>query len=567
MDDETIEEAPTVVQSQAADVEISDWTSRSRLNATRPVGRLPAEVLSLIFLIYALERIPSLSIARKAQGLVLREQGSGWLDVTHVCRAWRHAALGYPALWSCCVIPLDLGQDWAREFLTRSGTTTLSVTLDIRDFKSRAVPTWVQDLLRPHLHRTGQLQIASGEWSSLRTLDNIGDAALRLIEVDLSFGDCYTLVPSSNAMRLLNAPSLASIRLQRLTCDFSRVAWPSLRTLNIQSSDINSKEILQALNTAPFLEDVFLHNVLSSSSALDPSPRVPLTALRRLTVMGDGPGVMTVWRGLILAPSASATFDMHHYPMEHEDVIVDVDTVLHLIRAHSEAALTAGRSLVKCMLKVASDVSLSAFDSFNRDDPFDSEINESESQSTILHAFIPIFALPDDTDMTSFTQAIPLGGCEVLDLDTNHHVLSLVISHPCTTNAWTTLIPQTESIKILRISGPGAFTLAKAAVTGLERGTYETLFPHLQDLYLYRISFAGQYQTLTANDTPSFCVALLLWINLRNRYGLTPIRKLVIRECNLYSEWLAPLEAVEHLIVDWDGSPGSCRGHLDEDEE
>ncbi|KZV62600.1 hypothetical protein PENSPDRAFT_692374 [Peniophora sp. CONT] len=186
-----------VNKSPIALVEAPDWAARARLNALQPVSRLPAEVLSLIPLTCALETRPTWFTRRHAQRTVFRKPGSGWLDVTQVCRAWRDAALGYPGLWSCADIPLHLGQKWARTFLTRSGVTPVTITLHPSDFEPFGIPEWAQNLLRAHLHRTTKLSV-SGEASSYRALENLGQEVPRLTSIVLTFVDSHALSPLSN---------------------------------------------------------------------------------------------------------------------------------------------------------------------------------------------------------------------------------------------------------------------------------------------------------------------------------------------------------------------------------
>ncbi|KZV70674.1 hypothetical protein PENSPDRAFT_539911, partial [Peniophora sp. CONT] len=91
---------------------------RRRMNALRPISRLPPEVLALVFRAYALHprfEAPSTII------------GSGWLDVIQVCHSWRQAALGSPSLWSSQDIPIGWGENWAHEFATRAGTTPVEL--------------------------------------------------------------------------------------------------------------------------------------------------------------------------------------------------------------------------------------------------------------------------------------------------------------------------------------------------------------------------------------------------------------------------------------------------------
>ncbi|KZV76265.1 hypothetical protein PENSPDRAFT_646547 [Peniophora sp. CONT] len=65
--------------------------------------------------------------ARKPDWSTDRDPRTGWLVVTFVCSRWRHVALRSATLWS--EVNDYLGQPWAAEFVRRSGSVPLSVTL------------------------------------------------------------------------------------------------------------------------------------------------------------------------------------------------------------------------------------------------------------------------------------------------------------------------------------------------------------------------------------------------------------------------------------------------------
>ncbi|KAA1473249.1 hypothetical protein DENSPDRAFT_744651, partial [Dentipellis sp. KUC8613] len=85
---------------------------RTRYNSLSLISSLPPEVLSNIFWYRMLASPPS-------------RNGLGWIEVTHVCRHWRDAALQDHSLWSD--ITSILGPRWIHRMLDRAQFTPLSI--------------------------------------------------------------------------------------------------------------------------------------------------------------------------------------------------------------------------------------------------------------------------------------------------------------------------------------------------------------------------------------------------------------------------------------------------------
>ncbi|KAI0041445.1 hypothetical protein FA95DRAFT_1477606, partial [Auriscalpium vulgare] len=84
---------------------------RQQRNSLLPVGRLPTELLRIIFAFSS-----ETDRAWTEEGPTTK---IGWLTVTHVCQRWRYVALEHPGLWThICVHAL--GPGWANAFAERA---------------------------------------------------------------------------------------------------------------------------------------------------------------------------------------------------------------------------------------------------------------------------------------------------------------------------------------------------------------------------------------------------------------------------------------------------------------
>ncbi|KAF5333243.1 hypothetical protein D9611_002779 [Ephemerocybe angulata] len=118
---ETSRNAPTSehhgdLDQQIPDLQSEILTLKTRRNGATTTCRLPAEILSLIFLAFY-----SMSSKDLTQPVSERVD---WLRCTFVCHRWREVALGCAELWTT---PVFAEPALARTMLSRSGTSPLNI--------------------------------------------------------------------------------------------------------------------------------------------------------------------------------------------------------------------------------------------------------------------------------------------------------------------------------------------------------------------------------------------------------------------------------------------------------
>ncbi|KAF5325122.1 hypothetical protein D9619_010031 [Psilocybe cf. subviscida] len=106
-----IDEEITELTAQWTQLQESIRRLKTRRNELAPVYKLPDEVLQHIFLIFR-----DLS----------DQHPKNWQQVTHICRDWRHAAVGSPSLWT---LLLDPPNALVPLMLERSKSAPLAVRL------------------------------------------------------------------------------------------------------------------------------------------------------------------------------------------------------------------------------------------------------------------------------------------------------------------------------------------------------------------------------------------------------------------------------------------------------
>ncbi|KAI0045599.1 hypothetical protein FA95DRAFT_1607570 [Auriscalpium vulgare] len=218
--------------------------ARIQHNTLIPVARLPVEVLERIFV---------LLVAQDP----FQSNHLGWIPrATHVCRAWRQVALGYPRLWSTMALPL-WNREWTTTMLARSGTHPLTIKAgmcldedtDIEsntdsesivdsDSETSAGHSWARieraaertmayegKLILRNLYRTCSLRIISN-FRSRNFLDVLGSTypMLERVEIETSF---YSSFPDALGS---HTPALREFCVICLGIDF-RWTLPYLTTV------------------------------------------------------------------------------------------------------------------------------------------------------------------------------------------------------------------------------------------------------------------------------------------------------------------------------------------------
>ncbi|KAJ7612465.1 hypothetical protein DFH06DRAFT_149365 [Mycena polygramma] len=247
-------------------------TLQSRRNALSPIGKLPPEILSRIFLYCS----NPLSLY--------------WIkEVSHVSRHWRAVALGCPNLWSS---PFFSQPKWADEMLKRSRAAPLTIKADLTYMTPKMINSVHSSLVQ--ISRIGELDVKTGS-RSVPELLNLTDTApylhsLCLASPGYAQEEHFTLPDT-----FLNgeAPRLRRLELTRFF-----MAWDSPLLSNLLHLKIHNpgprarpsmKELTEAFERMPLLETLELDNALpviaaGVSAVSVPSSRISLPNLKRLII-------------------------------------------------------------------------------------------------------------------------------------------------------------------------------------------------------------------------------------------------------------------------------------------
>ncbi|PPQ64713.1 hypothetical protein CVT24_008340 [Panaeolus cyanescens] len=236
----------------------------------------------------------------------------GWtrtpLVVSHVCSAWRKAALT-PSVWSHVYVNIDLSRepyDRAQLWLERSQQMSLDVTIEVVNES-----IWMRnviDLLASHAHRWRSLTIRSFYLISANDiLGDIGPKAMEhLSQVNISvseeFSNAQGLNPEESQILNLpitfaNAPNLKTLLLKRNILPTADLIPSSVQALTLQltSVGVTSQQsigaILQLLEGLPQLVQLTIEVPVSQTQifTLDVvTPQlVDLPDVQALTIAGS----------------------------------------------------------------------------------------------------------------------------------------------------------------------------------------------------------------------------------------------------------------------------------------
>ncbi|TFY52272.1 hypothetical protein EVG20_g10622 [Dentipellis fragilis] len=212
------------------------YSLRFYYNSLAPVNRLPPEVLTRVFsFLQVLDPPRNLDHAKRAVPYNI-----GWLRVTHICRQWRIAALGYPRLWSN--IRVSLGTNWMNTFLHRAQMAPIvfsTAGLSVTERHSDVASTLASNLCRMRELRVSALtsaELAAVFWTLDTAAPVLEKASLRTTVSYWDFALMESGMPALPA-NLFNsaAPRLRELRISGFSAFWLSIPFRSLVSLNVDN--------------------------------------------------------------------------------------------------------------------------------------------------------------------------------------------------------------------------------------------------------------------------------------------------------------------------------------------
>ncbi|TFY65546.1 hypothetical protein EVG20_g5543 [Dentipellis fragilis] len=203
----------------------------------------------------------------------------GWILVTHVCRHWRHVALGCPYLWK--TIYLDLGPRWADLILSRTNSIPLYVNVNTQGDELKEWQIQCISTSAPHI---SELTVGAPAPSLEAMLSKFTPASHDLNTLVLVVVDKIIWHPRS-IVRLTDfldkVQGLKHLRLNNVFLPWSSPVFTNLISLDLSlTPDILPEEcrpsmmqLFEILETMHSLECLALFHLLPH--ALDPGDKNP----------------------------------------------------------------------------------------------------------------------------------------------------------------------------------------------------------------------------------------------------------------------------------------------------
>ncbi|KAF9544637.1 hypothetical protein CPC08DRAFT_675855 [Agrocybe pediades] len=301
-DDVTSQEAISLLEAEVRKHENHIAALKTRMNSFAPISRLPAELICKIF-----------EVVR--QSYALREGSLRWIELSHVCHAWRNLMVHSPSFLT--VLPMD-SPLWTKEMILRSKDASLTVLIDLASFSnvapvvSTAIPTLRLMPRIQELKITGAFRCAD---DLQRLLDSLPESAPALETLSLGCENYLTDWPQSARPReiILHTRSLRSMeRLRSLKATSCRIDWethlanmPMLTRLTINNIITSSAPTTTAFWNALKNMGALQHLQLSKSlpiagDAPYSNNKVHLPNLKYLNLRGEPDQIARFLDGVVL---------------------------------------------------------------------------------------------------------------------------------------------------------------------------------------------------------------------------------------------------------------------------
>ncbi|TCD68098.1 hypothetical protein EIP91_011551 [Steccherinum ochraceum] len=236
---------------------------RVRMNTLIPVARLPPEILSHIFALYAAITQDYWTYSRR------KVSQYDWIAITHVCHRWREDALGNPNLWSNIQTSFS-SVKWVDEYLARSKQSALDVVISNTEKPGRW-PLMMQKIAREASRLKTLLIYLNHRLFPSALTDSFPPSTPLLHSLTLRGAVNHTSRSGVNhplpvPLTTWSMPSLQRLDIASLSVDWTGLTLPhSLVVLKVTSSrsspPASVTSVVRVIGQLPELETLELHLV------------------------------------------------------------------------------------------------------------------------------------------------------------------------------------------------------------------------------------------------------------------------------------------------------------------
>ncbi|EIM90446.1 uncharacterized protein STEHIDRAFT_154270 [Stereum hirsutum FP-91666 SS1] len=494
-------------------------SSLSKVTRLATVHALPLELLQQCFSALAQDDLPRTTL----DGVHL-----GWITVSHVCRAWREAAMELSMLWGRPT--LALGPRWFREMARRAGSAPLIVhcTWPYSPRPKRAGPFSPRMVRQTIIGHMDHLKELISEPKSTICYSGLVKALIlpahSLTTIELHAFPYGAPAPFSLPTNFLGqaAPRLRKISLHGITGQWAVSLRPfrdllQLNILDVGPSLTSFDDLLHILGASPRLEELCLLGVLTSwFESAGSSRRLRLPHLQCLILDGYAAPCAELIQILDLPDTVRINLVPTYSSLD------DWQLLFSALAQHFTSRLPFRRlSLIPKTFRFAMESA-----------PYNA--NEPEHDLSTASSCPPLLYL-ECMDSKAHVIRAALGNLPYADLT------ELVIADRYyDRDLWTDNLRSLKQVRYLRIEGDGFHRLACAAIVdGAEKGV--DLFPQL--------SFLELHHTNLSSAGPLACAALIAMLIRRKNLG-SPIERFHLTRCVIPSQVVSDLAEVVPDIVE-----------------
>ena len=301
---------PDSLKSRIHDVDNKILALKTFRNTLIPIGCLPSDILSIIFLLLSKPPFKVPIKQKSRQKSQQKSRPSSPISISHVCHHWRDVSLNMHCLWS----HIDSAE------LTPAGTAKMFARAKMAPLHLEVVTTgtcWSvkQDdvlvgHLNVHIHHIRHLSITGhSRYIGLMCEQLVSSApSLEQLSITGNSSELWPLVIPDNLFDGI-APKLTYLRLEHCGIRWESPLLKGLQVLKLFGSPLYAQTPLNAwldaLNQMPQLERLSLygphgHIPCRSETLLEPGFTVVLSSLKELDVFASAQDCIVVLAHLIL---------------------------------------------------------------------------------------------------------------------------------------------------------------------------------------------------------------------------------------------------------------------------